>query len=328
MSLPAVDDASSPVATERNLLLQVARREVRGDVAVLELREAGGGVLPSWAPGAHVDLVLGADLVRQYSLCGGLHDDTWRIAVLLVAHGRGGSRFVFDKLGTGAVVEARGPRNRFPLTPAREYVFLAGGIGITPLIPMIEDAEAAGANWVLHYGARTRQDMFLAGELLNDHPDRVRLFPKDECGLIPFGEIMRDVGPDALVYCCGPEPMLDAAEEAAAWCGSAERLRVERFQPRARPQPTSEREFEVVLAKSGLTVTVPPGQSILESLTKVGVNVLSSCNEGTCGTCETFIVEGTPDHRDTVLTPEEQACGDSLMVCVSRSASRRLVLDL
>ncbi|MEP9362786.1 PDR/VanB family oxidoreductase [Nocardioides sp. CN2-186] len=320
--------SQSATAPDGELLLEVSRREVRGEVIVLDLREASGRALPAWQPGAHIELILGSDLIRQYSLCGGLNDTTWRIAVLRVDGGRGGSRLVFDKLTPGTIVEARGPRNHFPLVPAQRYVFIAGGIGITPLVPMIEVAEDARADWVLCYGGRTREDMLLAGELSERYGGNVRLFPHDEYGWIPLDEVMNYAGSDGLVYCCGPETMVKAAELAAAAQGASPRLRTERFQPQADPRVGETAEFEVKLAKSGVTVLVSQDQSILESVAQVGVVVLASCREGVCGTCETFIVDGIPDHRDSVLTPEARASGESMMVCVSRARSRTLVLDL
>jgi len=322
-----------PAAPESELVLSVADRCHPADgVCLLDLRDPAGRPLPAWAPGAHLDLVLAPGLVRQYSLCGDPADRaTWRVAVLREPGGRGGSRYVHDRLAAGAAVRVRGPRNHFALEPARRYRFIAGGIGITPLRPMIAAADAAGADWTLAYGGRTRSSMAFGAELTARYGDRVRVRPQDETGLLDLGTLLGEPQPGTLVYCCGPEALLVAVEaRCARWPAGA--LHVERFAPRSAvgqaPGEATELPFEVELAQAGLTLTVPPGQSVLRAIEAAGVSVLSSCTEGTCGTCETAVLSGTPQHRDSVLTPAEQAAGDTMMICVSRSATRRLVLDL
>jgi ferredoxin-NADP reductase len=219
----------------------------------------------------------------------------------------------------------RGPRNNFPLLPAPRYLFVAGGIGITPILPMIGAADAAGADWRLLYGGRTRSSMAFR-EQLAAYGDRVAIRPQDETGLLDLAGFLGDRTPDTLVYCCGPEPLLAAAERHCADPGT---LRVERFRP---TEPAAEAgegtAFEVVLARSGRTLSVPPGTSILEVVEAAGVQVLSSCREGTCGTCETDLLEGEAEHRDVLLTPDERAANESMMICVSRARCPRLVLDL
>jgi len=269
----------------------------------------GGASLPSWTPGAHIDVELRPDLVRQYSLCGAPSAE-WRIGVLREPDGRGGSAYVHDSLAVGDVVRVSLPRNTFPLVPAARYLFIAGGIGITPLLPMIASAAASGADWRLRYGGRSAASMAFLPELAA-YGDRVCARP----GLIDLSGL-----DGAEVYCCGPEPLLAAVESR---CDPA-RLHVERFTPR----PVSGSSFEVELARSGRTVTVPADRSILSTLLDAGVQVLSSCQEGTCGTCETEVLAGTPEHHDSLLTEEERAAGETMMICVSRSAGGRLVLDL
>jgi ferredoxin-NADP reductase len=304
--------------------LVVEQREFAADgVLALTLRHPLGEPLPAWEPGAHVDVVLGPGLERQYSLCGAPADlARWRIAVLREPDGRGGSAHVHEQLGQGDKVRVRGPRNHFRLEPAPRYRFIAGGIGITPILPMLAAAQAAGAEWTLLYGGRTRQSMAFTGEL-ERYGDRVTVAPQDESGLLALALVLDDVPDGTLVYCCGPGPLLDAVEER---CPSGV-LRVERFQ--AKEQPVGEDgEFEVELAQSGLTLTVVPGVSVLDTVRAAGVEVLFSCTEGTCGTCETDVLDGVPDHRDSVLTAEEQQGGETMMICVSRCQGRRLVLDL
>ncbi|AZM74368.1 oxidoreductase [Streptomyces sp. KPB2] len=306
--------------------LVVGRRETAADgVLALTLRHPLGEPLPAWEPGAHVDVVLGPGLERQYSLCGDPADRAqWRIAVLRETDGRGGSAHVHEEVRTGDKLRVRGPRNNFRLEPAPRYRFVAGGIGITPILPMLAAAEEAGADWSLLYGGRTRAGLAFTREL-GRYGDRVTIVPEDESGLLDLAPVLDDLPPDTLVYCCGPGPLLDAVE---ARC-PAGRLRLERFRPKeAAVVAPAEAEFEVVLARSGRTVAVPPGVSVLDAVREAGVEVLYSCTEGTCGTCETEVVEGEPDHRDSVLTEEERAAGETMLVCVSRCRGRRLVLDL
>ena len=304
--------------------LVVDRREFAADgVLALTLRHPLGEELPAWEPGAHVDVVLGPELERQYSLCGDPADrSAWRIAVLREPDGRGGSAHVHEQLGQGDKLRVRGPRNHFRLESAPRYRFIAGGIGITPILPMLAAAEAAGAEWTLLYGGRTRNSIAFTEEL-GRYGDRVTVAPQDETGLLDLASVLDAIPDGTLVYCCGPGPLLDAVEERCP----AERLRVERFSPKAQ-QLGENSAFEVELAQSGRTVTVTPDVSVLDAVRAAGVEVLFSCTEGTCGTCETDVLEGTPDHRDSVLTDEEREAGETMMICVSRCRGGRLVLDL
>ena len=325
---------SSPGEAERELV--VARKATAADaVIVLDLREPAGAPLPGWQAGAHIDLLLGPGLVRQYSLCGDPADArTWRVAVLRETSGRGGSRYVHDSLPEGRAVRARGPRNHFALEPAGRYLFIAGGIGITPILPMLAAAEAAGTPWTLTYGGRTRASMAFRDELRSRYGDRVVLQPQDELGLLDLDELLGEPSAGTLVYCCGPEPLLAAVESRCArWPEGA--LHVERFAPRPAelaPEPAgpaaAAEAFEVELARSGMLIQVSGDMSILRAVEAAGVQVLSSCTEGICGTCETAVLGGVPDHRDSLLTPAERSAGDTMMICVSRSATPRLVLDL
>jgi ferredoxin-NADP reductase len=326
---------AAPAATEPELEARVAGKEVLADGVVrLTLVRGDGSPMPAWQPGAHVDLVLGPDLTRQYSLCGDPADQTsLTVAVLREPESRGGSARVHDGLAAGDAVRVRGPRNRFALVDEpgiTRYLFVAGGIGITPLLPMIAAVDARGADWRLVYGGRRRASMAFAGELAAAHPGRVELCPQDEVGLPDLDALLGEPRPDTAVYCCGPEPLLAAVEvRCAAWPPGS--LHVERFSPKPVTDVRSGQEpasFTVELAQSGLTLTVPPDRSILEVVEEAGVPALSSCQEGTCGTCETAVLAGVPDHRDSLLTDAEQAAGDAMLICVSRSRTPRLVLDL
>ncbi|MEU0072237.1 PDR/VanB family oxidoreductase [Streptomyces sp. NPDC006332] len=304
--------------------LVVERREFAADgVLALTLRHPRGEELPGWEPGAHVDVVLGPDLERQYSLCGDPADRAaWRVAVLREPDGRGGSAYVHERLGLGDTVRVRGPRNHFALRPAPSYRFVAGGIGITPILPMLAAAEAVGAEWSLLYGGRTRGSMAFTEEL-GGYGDRVTIAPQDESGLLDLASVLDDVPEGTLVYCCGPEALLDAVEQRCP----AGTLHVERFQPKTQVVGGNT-EFEVELARSGRTLSVPADVSVLDAVRLAGVEVLFSCTEGTCGTCETDVLEGTPDHRDSVLSDEEREAGETMLICVSRCRGKRLVLDL
>jgi ferredoxin-NADP reductase len=316
-------------ADEVDLRLRIDRRTTGAEgVVVLDLRAPDGADLPAWSAGAHVDLRLPGGLTRQYSLCGDPGEaSVWRIAVLREPESRGGSAHVHESLVEGVEVEVRGPRNHFPLVPATRYLFIAGGIGITPMLPMIDAAEAAGAAWELHYGGRSRRSMAFLESLEEVTGQRVTLHPQDEVGLIDLDRLLGTPQPGTLVYCCGPEPLLQAVEQhCAEW--PAGTLHVERFAPKEVGEPVLTDAFEVELAASGLSLTVPPEKSVLQVVEEAGVPVLSSCTEGTCGTCETTVLSGEVDHRDSLLTPAEQAANDTMFICVSRAASPKLVLDL
>lgn len=308
-------------------LVVEAKDVVADDVCLLRLVDPAGADLPAWEPGAHIDLALAPDLIRQYSLCGTPQDrSVYEVAVLREPLGRGGSQYVHDKLAPGDTVEIVGPRNNFALTPAPSYLFIAGGIGITPLLPMIDQARASGARWQLIYGGRSRASMAFQDRIAGAGGD-VRLCPQDETGLLDLAAVLGAPDADTLVYACGPEPMLDAVtEHHQGWPTGS--LRTERFAAKQLGEPVRSESFEVELALSGITVEVPPDTSILQAVTDAGVSVLSSCQEGTCGTCETPVLAGSVEHRDSLLTPEEQAADDTMMICVSRATCPKLRLEL
>jgi len=221
----------------------------------------------------------------------------------------------------------RGPRNHFPLVGSPRYVFVAGGIGITPLLPMLAQATAARADWSLVYVGRSRRTMAFLDELAQ-YGDRVRVLPKDETGPLDLAAVLAEPRQDTLVYCCGPERLLAEVEDRcqAGWPPGA--LRLERFAARPTDGAGEDHPFELVLARSGLTIQVPADRSIFHAVEDAGVSVLGSCHEGICGTCEQVVIEGEVDHRDSVLSAEEQATNETMMICVSRCRSDRLTLDL
>jgi cytochrome P450/ferredoxin-NADP reductase len=304
-----------------------SKTAVADGVVALTLRGVDGSALPRWDAGAHVDLVIEGVATRQYSLCGSADDpETYRLGILRDPKGSGGSMYVHDVLSEGDLVRVRGPRNNFALVDSPRYLFIAGGIGITPILPMIAAAEKAGAEWHLLYGGRSRTSMAFLDELA-PHGDRVAARPQDEYGLLDLAAYLGEPRGDTKVYCCGPEPLLAAVEaQCRAW--PRRTLHVERFVPKPLTEPLRREAFEVRLERSDQTFVIPPERSILDVLQEAGVAVLSSCKEGTCGTCETAVLGGEPDHRDSVLDEEDRASGDTMMICVSRAASGRLVLDL
>ena len=310
--LPALDPPISGRPRTRALKLRVAARETVAD-GVVQLRLAGRD-LPRWEPGAHIDLVLPSGLVRQYSLCGDPADtSSYTVATRLVEDGRGGSREVHEQVRVGAELEVRGPRNRFPLVEAPAYVFVAGGIGITPVLPMLR-ALPEGANWRLLYAGRTRESMPFLAEIENLGADRVTVV----AGLPDLDGELADVPEGAVIYCCGPEGLMAAVAERFP------DVRLERFAPQA---PLSgNAAFEVELRRSGRTLTVPADSTVLAAVRAELPNTLYSCEQGFCGTCQQRVLEGEVEHRDELLTDAERA--DSMLICVSRARSERLVLDL
>ncbi|MGW1948891.1 PDR/VanB family oxidoreductase [Streptomyces sp. NPDC001940] len=321
--MPALDEPVSGRPRARALRLLVTRHESVAD-GVVQLRLEGRD-LPAWEPGAHLDLVLPSGLIRQYSLCGDPEDtSSYTVATRLIADGRGGSREVHEQLQEGLEVEVRGPRNRFPLTAgAPSYVFVAGGIGITPILPMLRALEARGADWRLLYAGRTRASMpFLEeAEKLGGERGRVRVVAEDEDGRPDLAGLLADSAPDTAVYCCGPEGLMEAV--AAALPGHC-RLHLERFAPHTSADGNG--PFEVELRRSGRTVPVPAGTSVLAAVRAEVPNVSYSCEQGFCGTCQQRVLEGEIDHRDELLTDSER--DDSMLICVSRARGERLVLDL
>ncbi|MFD3583173.1 PDR/VanB family oxidoreductase [Streptomyces sp. NPDC058683] len=287
-------------------------------VVSLLLRGATAPLAP-WEPGAHIDLDLPNWLTRQYSLCGDPGDRTsYRIAVRYDPLSRGGSEYIHRFLRAGRTLGVSLPRNHFPLTPAPAYLFLAGGIGITPLLPMLRAAVASGVPASLVYAGHTEATMPFAAELRAAHGDRVRIVATRHQGRPDLTTLASALAPGTLVYACGPAPMLDAAVTAFG----TERLRTERFHPTPRTY-APDAHFEALCARSGHAIQVPPGESLLDALTHAGHPLPSGCREGVCGSCELTVVEGEPEHRDDIGAPTGR-----MYPCVSRATSPRLVLDL
>jgi ferredoxin-NADP reductase len=340
---------------ERLELMVRAMRLAADDVLAIRLERPDAGELPAWTPGAHLDVRFGNGIERQYSLCSDPADRTgWEIAVLREQVSRGGSRFVHDALRPGQLVVTSHPLNTFELvdpadathamgtadatgtagaSPASdpegapgETLFIAGGIGITPLLPMVAATAATDRPWRLAYLGRSRRRMAYADSPLLAGPEAT-LVAADEHPRIDLAAWIGTPTAATRIYACGPQRLLDQLEEmSAAWPKGT--LRVERFQPKNFADLGDGDAFEVEARRSGLRVTVDAGCSILEMLEQAGIPVPSSCLEGVCGTCETPIIDGEAEHRDSILSPDEQEANETMMVCVSRSKTPSLVLDL
>lgn len=297
-------------------------------VVALDLVPAGETLLPPWAPGAHIDLHLPSGRIRKYSLCGDPADRRrYRIAVLRQGEA-GGSAEIHDALAVGHRLPVSGPFNHFPLEPAAGYLFVAGGIGITPLLPMIEAVAAQRRPWRLIYVGRSRAGMAFA-ERLAGHAGRVVSIATEESGRPDLAAAFAALPEDHAVYSCGPEAMMAELTALAAAAGRPDAVHIERFGAPARaPDATAEAHgFEVVLV-GGERFQVPAERSIVEVLRDAGVACAMTCSEGYCGACLTSVVEGAVDHRDSYLTAAEQASGRMMMICVSRAKGDRLVIDL
>jgi tetrachlorobenzoquinone reductase len=318
--------ATAPRATDEPLRLRLhGITYAATDINLYEFRSPAGAQLPAFTAGAHVDLHLPNGMTRQYSLCNP-QDERHRyvVAVKKDALGRGGSRCVHEQLRVGMLVPVGAPRNNFPLhEQAAHSVLIAGGIGITPIACMVSRLREQALSWELHYSVRGRLDAALLDELGTQH---VHLHIDEERGgaLLDIAGIVNQAPADAHLYCCGPAPMLDAFESAAA--GRApERVHVERF---SAAKVAGGGAFFVELAKSGRRVFVGPDESIADALRAQGVDVQTSCEQGICGTCETRVLAGRPEHRDELLSEGEKAANDVMMICCSRSKDDVLVLDL
>lgn len=303
-------------------------RAVADRCKIFEFVTADGRPLPPSEAGAHIGLHLPNGMERQYSLLREANEpEHYAIAVKHDQPGRGGSAYLLEQVKVGDVIEADAPRNNFPLNRAAPTsVFIAGGIGITPIRAMIDILEASGKQWSLHYAARSRSEAPFLDELAGKA--RAHLHFDDEVGsVLPVSEIVSAAPADAHLYCCGPGPMLAAFEAATSEAGfSPEQVHVEYFTQKF--ERSTEGGFTVALARSGGEVRPAPGQSILDALREHGLEVSSSCEEGICGACETRVLEGIPDHRDAILTERERQANKSMFICCSGSKTDRLVLDI
>jgi ferredoxin-NADP reductase len=311
-----------------NVVVQSVDRQ-SDHIVSLTLEHPLGQDLTRWHPGAHVDVQLPNGLVRQYSLCSDPEDGrSWRIAVFREPDGRGASAYVHDELKQGTKLQVRAPRNNFPMCPAERYLFIAGGIGITPIISMVRSAAQQDVPWDLVYLGRNQNSMAFLSEI-NTFGDNARVHTSQDSGPYPLNDLVCQLAPGTAVYACGPQKLLDVLEEASQGWADPSAHHCERFSrdPGGIAAVLPNSSFVVELG-DGTEVPVPPELSILEALESVGVNPVNSCREGICGTCETPVLAGEIDHRDTLLSPAEREAGTTMMICVSRCRGTRLVLDL
>lgn len=304
---------------------------VASDVLKIRLVPQAGQSLPRWTPGSHIDIECGSpSLSRQYSLCSDPADtQAFEIAVLRDPQSRGGSAWVHAHLRVGDKLKIRGPRNHFRFDEGcRKAIFVAGGIGITPVATMAQRARALGLDYEIHYSGRNRDSMALLPELQTLHGPRLQVYAKDEGQRADYASLLATPQPGALVYACGPVRMLDALAQATAhW--PEDSLHVEHFQAtQATLDPTREHGFEVELKDSGIVLQVPADQTLLSVLRHASIDVQSDCGEGLCGSCEVQVLAGEVDHRDTVLTRAERQAHTKMMACCSRACGQRLVLAL
>lgn len=317
--------AAGPIAARRVRVAAIGEPAV--GIKTFDLAPADGRPLPPFTAGAHIDVHVPNGPVRQYSLCSDPHESgVYRIAVKREPDSRGGSATLHDAVEVGAIMGISAPRNHFPVAAdAPRHVFIAGGVGVTPILAMIREVARRGDAWELHYCARSAAHAAFHEELKAAHPSQVFEY-FGETPLLDAGALIAGLREGEHVYCCGPHGLMAAVRDAARdW--PEERLHFEWFrndQAEAGPNHA----FEVVLNRSGEVVPVPADRSILDVLRERGAPVESNCREGVCGACETAVISGEPDHRDALLTPAERAAGKTMMICVSRAKGDRLVLDL
>ena len=305
-------------------------RDIAEEIRLIRLLAEDGEELPTWAPGAHIDLVLPSGRVRSYSLSSDPDDRShYEVAVLKESASSGGSAEIFSSDLVGLQLGYIGPRNHFELIDAPAYLLLGGGIGVAPLLSMMRELEHRGASWSVVYAGRKPSSMAFLDEVAAFGEEHATILFEDEVGRPDIAGLFSSLAPDTVVYCCGPRGMI-AAAEAASWRIGTRNLHLERFHPMIVPVSVLSfgRAFDVRLARSELTVHIPSDKSVLAAVREVLPGVPSSCGSGSCGVCETRVLAGRIEHRDRVLSAAECERGDSMMICVSRATDDLLVLDL
>ncbi len=316
------------------ITVRVVRKQVEADgICSFELADVAGEPLPAFAAGSHVDVHLPGGLTRQYSLCNDpAESHRYLIAVLREPASRGGSAVMHDAVHEGSTLAISPPKNHFALAhDASFHLLMAGGIGVTPILCMVERLAAVGASFQMHYAARTRARQAFADRIGGSRfADRVRfhLDEGDAAQQLDISRVLAAQPAGTHLYVCGPRGFMDAVIAAARAAGWADgRIHFEFFSADVAPR-VGDGTFEVQLASSGRVIAVKPEQSVVAALAAAGVVIPTSCEQGVCGTCLTRLIDGQPDHRDSYLTPEEQAAGDQFLPCCSRAKTARLVLDL
>jgi vanillate monooxygenase ferredoxin subunit len=316
-----------------NIAVKVVRktREAQ-DIAGFELAQADGGALPAFSAGSHIDVQLPGGLTRQYSLCNDSGEQhRYRIAVLRDPASRGGSVAMHDTVREGDLIQISAPRNHFPLQHAERSLLFAGGIGVTPLLCMAQRLAAIGANFHMHYATRSVERTAFRDEIMASPFAKKVSFHHDDgdaAQVLNVPEALGAFDAGTHIYVCGPGGFINHVVQVAQGMGwPAAQIHVEHFA--AAPQDHStDAAFDVKIASTGKTCTVPAGESVVQALAKHGIEILTSCEQGVCGTCITRVLEGEPDHRDLYFTDEEKAKNDQFTPCCSRSRTPVLVLDL
>jgi len=304
-----------------------AIRYAARDTNLYEFQRPDGKPLPDYKPGAHVDLHLPNGLIRNYSLIVARPDPgVYTFGIKRDPASRGGSRYIHDELRVGKTLKISMPRSNFPLEEdAKHTILLAGGIGITPIWCMVQRLQELGRSWQLYYSCRSRADMAFLDALEGMAPSQFHFDDESAGKFLDIAAIAAEAPKDTHLYCCGPTPMLKAFEAATKdW--PREQIHVEYFTPKA--EAAKQGGFTVELARSNQEFFIPEGRTILEVLLDEGVDVDYSCELGICGACEQRVISGVPEHRDAILTEEEQAENKRVMICCAGCKSERLVLDL
>ena len=321
------------MTAQETLQVRVVKKQTEAEgIASYELARLDGAALPPFSAGSHIDVHLPNGLVRQYSLCNASHEShRYRIAVLRDPASRGGSVAMHDSVHEGDVITISTPRNHFALHPAQHTLLLAAGIGVTPLLCMADRLARTGADFELHYCTRSVERTAFASEIAaspmasrthfhfdSDAPDQK----------LDLTTVLAAPGPDKRVYVCGPAGFIDHVVNNAKALGWAQdHIHLEYFGAPA--QDTSgDQGFDVRIASTGKVYAIAPDVSVVEALRNEGIDILTSCEQGVCGTCLTRVLEGEVDHRDTYLTDEEKAANEQFMPCCSRALGKLLVLDL
>lgn len=312
----------------REVVVDQIRHEA-DNVISISFRNQDGGDFPRWSPGAHIDVMVG-DFTRKYSLCGyNAIRNTLDIAVLREEEGRGGSKYIHDRLKQGDSLKIKGPKSNFRLDEkAERYILIAGGIGITPILTMADRLAAAGKDYRLHYAGSDRSSMAFLSRLEQDHAGRCELYPKSEGKRADLKAIVSSADANTRIYVCGPDRMIEMLEELCEPLPE-DVLHFEHFAAKHETyDPSQDAAFDLVLANSGMVVTVEPGQTALNALKAAGVEVESDCEEGLCGNCEVEVLEGEIDHRDNVLARSEKAENKRMVTCCSRGKTRSVKIAL
>lgn len=322
------------MSTAPTLQVRVARKAVEAlDIVTLELVAVDGQALPAFSAGSHVDVQLPNGITRQYSLCNDPQEThRYQIGVLRDAASRGGSAAVHDLVKEGDVLTISAPRNHFSLAhEAKKHLLLAGGIGVTPILCMAERLTNTGADFQMHYATRApERTAFRQRIAASAFASRVQFHHDngDAAQKLDLQVLLQQPEPGTHLYVCGPKGFMDAVLNTARAAGWPEAQIHYEFFGAEVAKSDSDASFEIKLASSGRIVMVPKDQTVVQALAAAGVDVMISCEQGVCGTCLTRVIEGVPDHKDSYLTPEEQAANDQFTPCCSRSKTPLLVLDL